>query len=87
MTAHYRIYQIRDYEVYWDQFAAVVSGESPEDALGLLEEYLKSGEEAPRWRGVEDIGFRLRGEIIDTGIEANKRTVIFTRGKRNFLSK
>jgi hypothetical protein len=80
----FRIYQIRDYEVYWDMGPAVVSAKSPEDACDLLKDYLRSDEETKHWAGKEDIGFRVRGEIIDTGIDANARAVIFARNKRTF---
>lgn len=83
MDPQFNIYQIRNYETYWDMHDAVVSGVSEEDACKVLEDYLGSGEESPKWKG-KDIGFNLRGEIINTHIKADKRAVIYTRHKTKF---
>jgi len=82
MAEQYKIYQIRQYEVLWDMNDAVVSGESPEDACSVLEEYLKNPE--GQYPMGADIKFRGRGEIIDTHIFADKREVIYTMCKKTF---
>ena len=78
----FRIFQIRPYQTFWEQADAVVSGKSPEDACLVLEDHLKNAG-ADYGCVVYELGFKA-GEVIDTGILADKRSVLYSKNKRTF---
>ncbi|MEI6849488.1 MAG: hypothetical protein WCK29_00460 [archaeon] len=85
MVEKYRIFLVTNYEVMYDMGNAAVSGSSREDALSVLEEYLLSPEAKGTFNITkEELQFKVRGEVIDTGINADQRTVIYSKYKKDF---
>ena len=78
--AKFSLYQIVNYECMWGMGNAVVSANSEQDALSLLEEYLRFDPNIKEsLHGQEDIEFRVRkdGRVTNSSVMANKREVIF----------
>lgn len=77
----YSIYHVNKYECHWTINQAIVAAESPEQALSILEQYLKFDPDIrPELHG-RDINFRLRGKVIDTLVKADKAGVLFPRSR------
>ncbi len=83
MTNLYRIYLITNYEIYFQMGNAVVGAESSQQALHLLEDYLRHDPNIKEsLRGREDIGFLLRGEIRETQDQTTKQGVLYPFAKK-----